>query len=111
MLPKSRRIEGGERVGAVVARGDAEIGFQQISELLPVDGIDSNARSLKMSPRAESTSRPPRPYTASHKANCGAQRSLPNRDGKHRPAGATRLIHWPRSPRPSLSHRHGAAST
>jgi molybdate transport system substrate-binding protein len=27
-------------VGAVVARGDAEIGFQQVSELLPVPGID-----------------------------------------------------------------------
>jgi molybdate transport system substrate-binding protein len=40
VLPKSRRVEGGERVGAVVARGEAEIGFQQISELLPVDGID-----------------------------------------------------------------------
>lgn len=39
VLPKSRRIEG-ERVGAVVARGDAEIGFQQISELLPIPGID-----------------------------------------------------------------------
>ena len=38
VLPKSRRIEG-ERVGAVVARGEAEIGFQQISELLPVPGI------------------------------------------------------------------------
>jgi len=36
---KCRRIEGGERVGAVVARGEAEIGFQQISELLPVPGI------------------------------------------------------------------------
>jgi ABC-type molybdate transport system substrate-binding protein len=36
---KGRRIES-ERVGAVVARGDAEIGFQQISELLPIDGID-----------------------------------------------------------------------
>jgi len=36
---KSRRIER-ERVGEVVARGDAEIGFQQISELLPVEGID-----------------------------------------------------------------------
>jgi len=36
---KSRRIES-ERVGAVVARGDAEVGFQQISELLPVAGID-----------------------------------------------------------------------
>ena len=40
VLPKSRRIEGGERVGAVVARGEAEIGFQQISELVPIDGID-----------------------------------------------------------------------
>jgi molybdate transport system substrate-binding protein len=39
MAPKSRRIEG-ERVGAVVARGDAELGFQQTSELLPVPGID-----------------------------------------------------------------------
>jgi molybdate transport system substrate-binding protein len=36
---KSRRVER-ERVGAVVARGEAEIGFQQISELLPVPGID-----------------------------------------------------------------------
>jgi molybdate transport system substrate-binding protein len=40
VVSKSRRIEGGERVGAVVARGEAEIGFQQISELLPVSGID-----------------------------------------------------------------------
>ena len=40
VVSKSRRIEGGERVGAVVARGEAEIGFQQISELLPVPGID-----------------------------------------------------------------------
>ena len=39
MAPKSHRVEG-ERVGAVVARGDAEIGFQQTSELLPVPGID-----------------------------------------------------------------------
>jgi molybdate transport system substrate-binding protein len=39
VLPKSRRIDG-ERVGAVVARGEAEIGFQQISELLPIAGID-----------------------------------------------------------------------
>jgi molybdate transport system substrate-binding protein len=28
-----------ERVGAVVARGEAEIGFEQLSELLPVPGI------------------------------------------------------------------------
>jgi molybdate transport system substrate-binding protein len=39
MKPKSRRIER-ERVAAVVARGEAEIGFQQISELLPVPGVD-----------------------------------------------------------------------
>ena len=36
---KSRRIES-ERVASVVARGDAEIGFQQISELLEVKGAD-----------------------------------------------------------------------
>lgn len=30
----------GEPAGAVVARGDAELGFQQMSELLPVPGID-----------------------------------------------------------------------
>jgi len=36
---KSQRIES-ERVGTVVARGDAEIGFQQVSELLPIEGID-----------------------------------------------------------------------
>ena len=40
VLPKSRLIGGGERVGAVVARGEVEIGFQQMSELLPVPGID-----------------------------------------------------------------------
>jgi len=39
VLGKSRFVGGGERVGAVVARGDAEIGFQQMSELLPVPGI------------------------------------------------------------------------
>jgi molybdate transport system substrate-binding protein len=39
VMSKSRRVEG-ERVGAVVARGEAEVGFQQISELLPVSGID-----------------------------------------------------------------------
>ena len=39
VLPKSRRIEN-ERVGVVVARGDAEIGFQQISELVHIPGVD-----------------------------------------------------------------------
>jgi molybdate transport system substrate-binding protein len=27
-------------VGPVIARGDAELGFQQLSELLPIAGID-----------------------------------------------------------------------
>ena len=36
---KAKRIES-ERVATVVARGDAEIGFQQVSELLPVPGVD-----------------------------------------------------------------------
>ena len=36
---KSRMIPA-EPVGEVVARGDAEIGFQQLSELKPVEGID-----------------------------------------------------------------------
>ena len=39
---KSRRVRGppsGEPVAAVVARGDAEIGFQQVSELIHVPGI------------------------------------------------------------------------
>jgi molybdate transport system substrate-binding protein len=39
VLPKARRILS-ERVGAVVARGDAELGLQQLSELLPIQGID-----------------------------------------------------------------------
>jgi molybdate transport system substrate-binding protein len=38
-MSKSKLIGGGERVGAVIARGEAEIGFQQMSELLPVPGI------------------------------------------------------------------------
>ncbi|MBI3054704.1 MAG: substrate-binding domain-containing protein [Betaproteobacteria bacterium] len=39
VLSKCRFIGGGERVGAVVARGELDIGFQQMSELLPVPGI------------------------------------------------------------------------
>jgi molybdate transport system substrate-binding protein len=39
MKGKSRMIPA-EPVGEVVARGEAEIGFQQISELKPVSGID-----------------------------------------------------------------------
>ncbi len=40
VLPKCKFVGGGERVGAVVARGELEIGFQQLSELMPVKGID-----------------------------------------------------------------------
>lgn len=38
LLPKSKRILS-ERVGSVVARGEVAIGFQQMSELLPIPGI------------------------------------------------------------------------
>ncbi len=37
--PKSKRILS-ERVGTVVARGEAALGLQQVSELLPIEGID-----------------------------------------------------------------------
>jgi molybdate transport system substrate-binding protein len=42
VMGKSRKIRGppsGEPVAAVVARGDAEIGFQQVSELIHVPGV------------------------------------------------------------------------
>jgi molybdate transport system substrate-binding protein len=39
MSSKSRKVDG-EPVGAVVARGEAELGFQQISELRPVPGVE-----------------------------------------------------------------------
>lgn len=38
VMPKSRRIFS-ERVGDVVARGEAALGFQQVSELLPIRGL------------------------------------------------------------------------
>jgi molybdate transport system substrate-binding protein len=36
---KAATVKPGEPVGAVIARGDAELGFQQVSELVPVKGI------------------------------------------------------------------------
>jgi molybdate transport system substrate-binding protein len=42
LAPKSRKVRGppsGEPVAAVVARGEAEIGFQQMSELMHVSGV------------------------------------------------------------------------
>jgi len=42
VLSKSRKVRGppsGEPVAAVVARGEAEIGFQQVSELIHVPGV------------------------------------------------------------------------
>jgi molybdate transport system substrate-binding protein len=42
IAPKSRKVRGppsGEPVAAVVARGESEIGFQQVSELIHVPGI------------------------------------------------------------------------
>ena len=39
MKHKSHRILG-ERVARVVARGEVQIGFQQISEILPIEGVE-----------------------------------------------------------------------
>lgn len=42
VMPKTRRVRGppsGEPVAAVIARGDAEIGLQDVSELIHVPGI------------------------------------------------------------------------
>lgn len=39
VLGKSRLVDKGERVGTVLARGDVEVGLQQLSELLPIPGI------------------------------------------------------------------------
>ena len=42
VLPKSRKVRGppsGEPVAAVVARGESEIGFQQVAELIHVPGV------------------------------------------------------------------------
>ena len=39
VLPKSQLVGGGVRVGARIASGELEIGFQQVSELLPIQGI------------------------------------------------------------------------
>jgi molybdate transport system substrate-binding protein len=36
---KTATVKPGEPVGEVVARGEAEIGFHQVSELIPVKGI------------------------------------------------------------------------
>jgi molybdate transport system substrate-binding protein len=38
--PKHRGVPSGGTIGTIVATGEAEIGFQQISELVHIDGID-----------------------------------------------------------------------
>ena len=43
IVGKTRKVRGppsGEPVAAVVARGEAEVGFQQVSELIHVPGVD-----------------------------------------------------------------------
>ena len=39
VMAKSKKIFS-ERVGTIVARGEAELGFQQVSELIPIEGLD-----------------------------------------------------------------------
>lgn len=78
VMPKAKRI-GHERIAAVVARGEVEIGFEQISELLPVPGI------------AHVTPLPP-----------GAQRATLFSGGvataSSDPVAARALLQWLRSP-------------
>ena len=38
--PKHRGVPSGGTIGTIVASGDAEIGFQQVSELVHIAGID-----------------------------------------------------------------------
>ena len=38
--PKHRSVPSGGTIGTIVASGDAEIGFQQVSELVHIPGID-----------------------------------------------------------------------
>jgi molybdate transport system substrate-binding protein len=59
IMAKSRKIMS-ERVGSVVARGDAEIGFQQLSELIPIEASISSAR-CRPSCSASPCSRPASP--------------------------------------------------
>jgi molybdate transport system substrate-binding protein len=40
MKPKAKQPPSGASVGEMIARGEVEIGFQQISELVHVAGID-----------------------------------------------------------------------
>jgi len=40
LKPKIKQVPPGVPAGSLVASGEAEIGFQQISELMPVSGID-----------------------------------------------------------------------
>jgi molybdate transport system substrate-binding protein len=40
LKPKLKQAASGEPVGDLIARGEAEIGFQQVSELIHVSGID-----------------------------------------------------------------------
>jgi molybdate transport system substrate-binding protein len=39
VMPKCRFIGNGQRVGTFIANGEVELGFQQVSELMPIEGI------------------------------------------------------------------------
>ncbi len=39
VMPKSRFVGSGQRVGSLIASGEVEVGFQQVSELMPIEGI------------------------------------------------------------------------
>jgi molybdate transport system substrate-binding protein len=61
---KSRKIQG-EPVGGVVARGEVEIGFQQLSELLPLQGIEI-VGELPLGAQRITTAAAGIPVTATH---------------------------------------------
>ena len=39
VMPRCQFVGNGQRVGTFIANGEIEIGFQQVSELLPIEGI------------------------------------------------------------------------
>jgi molybdate transport system substrate-binding protein len=79
LKPKIKQSPPGVPVGEMVARGDAEIGFQQVSELLPVAGIAYLG---------------PLPQEVQHFTVFSAGRHI----GSRQPDGAKALIDFIRSP-------------
>ena len=81
---KSRKVRGppsGEPVAAVVARGEVEIGFQQVSELIHVAGVTFvGAIPAELQPGLSSPERSPaRPGSRTRQSRCSASSHRPTR--------------------------------